>query len=292
MTLERTHSEVWLPCPKGQYAKATTGHPIRVWVGGAKPTLIKVITCAWANGRYTLEALLKGEDGVNTTLALKGIALDMPTLCASLLSQLSAASKRLPNVVVIERLLDFIIDQLTTSGYSSYRFSFGVGGIPWIDSKELGRLQKYTQGCSLKLSGEVFLHPAIFLQRTFQGARLPWGWDQRLGLVQTQRLLEPITLFLDISKPNKGIHYPSFNHPGVIVTGYRGGLERWAVEQAKAQARPYLQIRNYADVERLINFLPGARLVTPYQRSQTAYGKVRANLIEMVNVSQPKRRTA
>lgn len=283
---------VWIPSPEGIYSKLSIDEPSCVWLGGQNVTEIVLSVSRWCEGRYSIRAVLTNASGKTAALSFDGIAVDVHQLCTSLLSQLSAIGRQLPSGIVVERLMDFLQDQLTENPLEAYRFSSGIGGTPWICRKELAKLSRQSKGCQLKLSGEVLLHPAIFLQRVFNNHRLPTGWAQRLGLVKPERFLEPITLLLDISKPNKGIHYPQFNHQGVIVTGYRGGLESWAVQQAIEQSLPYLQIRNYADIERLINLLPGARLITPYQRSKEAYGKVRANLIEMANVSQSRKRTA
>lgn len=284
--------QVWLPSPEGKYAKIELQKKHTVWLGGVDTHEVILDRCQWSRGQFSVDMQISSQRVKAQHYSFKGVAQNETQLCSALISQVAAVSKRLSDEVGLDRLLDLLLDQVIQPGQETTRLSQGIGGEPWISHKIFQKIERETDGCNLQMSGQFFLHPAVFLQRIYTNHKLPKDWAQRLNIAQPERLIEPPTLFLDITKPNKGVHFPSFNHTGVIITGYRGGLESWAVGQAIEQRRPYLQIRNYRDIERLINLMPGARLITPYQRSKTAFGKIRSSLIEMVNAGQSQKRTA
>lgn len=292
MNFNTLNDQVWLPSPEGQYAKIGCEKRHSVWLGGEHTNGILFNECYWRGGYFNIEMRISNQIHGELICVFKGSATTEAQLCSGLISQVAGVGQRLSKNVAIDRLIDFLLDQVSDHGQLIPRLSTGVGGESWITHKSWGKLEREANGCHLATSGKLFLHPAIFLQRIYPHHYLPHDWARRLCVIKPERLLEPPTLFLDISKPNKGINFPMFSHTGVIITGFRGGLESWAVEQSILQQRPYLQIRSYKDIERLINLLPGARLITPHQCSNIALGKIRSSLIEMVHAGQSLKKTA
>ena len=289
--IDNAADKVYLPSPEGYYAKAEPCKKEKVWLGGKKIQEISINSCTFAKGSLSVCIYFWLSHQRTEVLAVEAFVSNSAQLLNVLISKVSGSPLCESLDISMDRLIDFIIDQICDEGCHFPRLSKGIGGQPWYSSQ--GNFKnKILNGCPLKSTGSLFVHPSILLQRVYQNHVLPDGWSQRLDIIKPELYLEPPTIFLDISKPNKASHYPAFKHSGVIISGYRGGLESWAVNECIHQQRPYFQLRGFRDVDRLIHLLPECRLITPHNGNKSGYGKVRANIIQLIKEAQPLKNTA
>jgi hypothetical protein len=251
---------------------------------------VKVLAAEWRSGRYQLAVEVGTVDLRVWQLRAKGSVDNVDGLMVSLLGQMARQIPALlPGGIERSRIIDFMFDQLFNRRQRDIplryrRLSKGISSSHWISEDGKARLLA-KHSTSAQAFGEIMLHPSLLLARQlgYCPVRTSKGCAHEIVPdIYAQHADKPTIVVIDEKKPRTRDDSMSLSPMGIIITGKRNGLEKWARRLAARSKRPLLVISRQDQLRKVMHYLKGAVLIETDNNERAHLGNLRADVKAIV----------